>query len=273
MTAARSIIRALCCRQVAVDSTAEDPSDLDRWLEAEARERSFRVYDLKRQGIPSPFDRQTEVKAEPIYGHPSAVWPAPTTDLKLNPLLTHTSSFSSCGPIRWNIVNDPYAAEITDPTLRPSRETLFNQPATCHPVQKIRLLITIPRLVMTIGLPIVDPSGITTSTILTRLHVWLLQPVDQTQWSSKFTERGRQAVMKQQRWNRRMFGALLPLSEVLNLDCLDGRHFFKGLHAQSKIGVSAEALEGWERDDWENEGWPAYHTKVYFVLLEQTPYG
>ncbi|KAG8980723.1 hypothetical protein FRB90_007525 [Tulasnella sp. 427] len=239
------------CRQVAVVSTADDPSDLDKWLEAEAQERSFRVYDLKRQ----------------------AVWPAPTTYLKLNPILTHTSPFSSCGPIRWNIVNDPYAAEITDPTLRPSRETLFNQPATCPPVQKIRLLITIPRLVMTIGLPIVDPNGITTSTILTRLHDWLLEPVDQTQWWSKFTERGRQAVVKQQRWNRRTFGAMLPLSEVLNLDCLDGRHFFKGLHAQSKIGVSAEALEGWERDDWENEGWPPYHTKVYFVLLEQTPYG
>lgn len=244
-----TILRVLSCRHVDVPNV-ELPSDLDQWLEAESHRRPQRK---------SGRDA-------------NSVWPAPTTPPILNPLLKHLSPFSSCGPMRWNTINPPEAAEITDLTLRPSRDALFEQAATSPPVQKIRLLITIPRLIMTIGLPIVDPNGISTLAVLTRLHEWLLEPVDQAQWS-KFTQRGEQAVMKQHRLNRRMVGTRLPLNEVVNLDCMDGRHFFRGLDMKSGIAISEGALAEWERDEWENEGWPAYNTQVYFVLLEQTPYG
>ncbi|KAG9047461.1 hypothetical protein FS837_002175 [Tulasnella sp. UAMH 9824] len=248
MPAPWSIIRVLSCRQV--DAPNLHPSDLDQWLEAESNDR---------------YQKLSSRKAETI-------WPAPATPLKLNPLITHTSPFSSCGPIRWNTLNTPDTAEITAPTLRTSRAILFDQAATSPPVQRIRLLISIPRLIMTIGLPIVNPAGVTTSAVLSRLHDWLSEPVDETQWS-KFTPRGQQAVMKQQKLNRRMVGTRLPLNVVVNLDCMDGRHFFRGLDAKPRTAVSEQALAEWDREDWTNEGWPAYYTKVYFVLLEQTPYG
>ncbi|KAG8896243.1 hypothetical protein FRC01_011932 [Tulasnella sp. 417] len=251
MPAPWSIIRILSCRGVDAPTNDLQPLYLDQWLEAESDDR---------------YQRISSRKAE-------AIWPAPTTQLKLNPLLTKTSPFSSCGPMRWNTLNTPDAAEITDPTLRPSRDLLFNQPATSPPVQKIRLLVAIPRLIMAIGLPIINPTGVTTSAVLTHVHEWLLEPVDPVQWS-KYTPRGQQKVMLQHKLNRRMAGTRLPLNAVANLDCMDGRHFFRGLDPNPPaVAGSAQALEVWDREDREQEGWPAYHTKVYFVVLEHTPYG